>query len=298
MKKFIQFIFFGNYFYGLCAAALAVEASLQQRIGLPHWSFFLFVFCATIWFYTESYRTEKPPATTNSRVLWYFHNRKSIAVSQFICIASVLLLFILFIAKDFQDVIGMKGLEYALFLVFPVVAFLYHGIRNRAVQFNLRQIGWLKPFVIGFSWAGLVTVYPLLYHQVVTHTNSFDLIYLFLFIKNFMFVAVLSIMFDIKDYATDANLELKTFVVKNGLRHTIFIVLIPLIFIGWGSFILYGLLHHFSLMKILLNTIPFAATLLLAYRLQRRQSIFFYLVLIDGIMLLKAACGIVAVSFF
>jgi hypothetical protein len=105
-------------------------------------------------------------------------------------------------------------------------------------------------------------------------------------------------MFDIKDYATDSNRKLKTYVVEHGLRATIFEILIPLSIVGLGSFLMYGLLRNFSGMRILLNTIPFLMMLMVAYYLHRRQSIFYYLVLIDGLMLVKALCGIIAVSYF
>ena len=44
----IRFIFFGNYFYGLCAIALSIEASLQQQYSLNSLLYYAIVFCATI----------------------------------------------------------------------------------------------------------------------------------------------------------------------------------------------------------------------------------------------------------
>jgi hypothetical protein len=41
-------------------------------------------------------------------------------------------------------------------------------------------------------------------------------------------------MFDIKDYAADHNHQLKTFVVRYGLRKTIFYILIPLTLVSAG----------------------------------------------------------------
>ena len=105
-------------------------------------------------------------------------------------------------------------------------------------------------------------------------------------------------MFDIKDYADDYNRELKTFVVKNGLRKTIFYILLPLSIAGLGSFWIYSFIEDFSTMKILLNTIPFIAMMAVAYSMHRRKSILYYLILIDGLMLLKAACGSVAMIYF
>ena len=113
-----------------------------------------------------------------------------------------------------------------------------------------------------------------------------------------MFVSLLSILFDIKDYATDSNQLLKTFVVKNGLRKTIFFIIIPLAFVGLGSYLIYGIANHFRTEKILLNSLPFIALLLVSWSMKKRKSIFYYLVVIDGLMLLKALCGIVAMTYF
>lgn len=104
-------------------------------------------------------------------------------------------------------------------------------------------------------------------------------------------------MFDIKDYAADHNRQLKTFVVKAGLRKTIFMILIPLCLLGLTSFIFYGIIRQFSLLKISLNVIPFIALIAVAYSMHRRKSIFYYLIVIDGLMLVKAVCGITAMTF-
>jgi len=145
----------------------------------------------------------------------------------------------------------------------------------------------------------MVTVYPILFFNI-THSTHFVItqIGLLLFIKNLIFITLLCVLFDIKDYVTDSNQELKTFVVKAGLRKTIFSFVIPLSLIGWGSFVLYGFLNHFHSVKILLNTIPFLLLILIAYSLHKPKSIFYYLILIDGLMLVKAICGSVAMVFF
>jgi 4-hydroxybenzoate polyprenyltransferase len=180
------------------------------------------------------------------------------------------------------------------------VAALYYGINNKNFgRFNLRKVGWLKPFVIGFTWAGFVTIYPALLYNIERSAEYIPSIRtVLLFIKNFMFVSVLCILFDIKDYATDANHQLKTFVVKVGLRKTIFYIIIPLSAIGLGSFLVYAAIQQFSIPKMLLNTIPFILLITVAYSLSRRKSILYYLIIIDGLMLVKAICGSIAMICF
>jgi 4-hydroxybenzoate polyprenyltransferase len=111
-----------------------------------------------------------------------------------------------------------------------------------------------------------------------------------------MFITLLCIMFDIKDYAADHNEQLKTFVVEYGLRRTIFYILIPLAAIGLGTFVLYAAIRHFPLLRILVNTIPFILLIIVAYSMHRRKNILYYLAIIDGLMLVKALCGIAGIS--
>ena len=184
--------------------------------------------------------------------------------------------------------------------IFPLVATLYYGsAKPERATHSLRNNGWLKPFVIGFVWAGAVTVYPIIFSNIERQTiYTPHLVGFLLFIKNFMFITMLCIMFDFKDYAADHNRQLKTFVVEYGLRRTIFHIIIPLSVIGLGTFIMYGIFRQFSFGRILINMVPFILLIIVAYSMHRRKSILYYLAIIDGLMLVKAACGIIGISLF
>jgi hypothetical protein len=296
----IRFIFFGNYFYGLCAVALSIEASLQQQYPLNNLLYYIIVFCATVLYYTRAYITDNKAVTSNQRTNWYIEFKRWVVFSQIILTIIVTVGGGIFLYKNWQALKWMSWQNWVLKLIFPLTAALYYGINSKKLgRYNLRNSGWLKPFVIGFSWAGLVTVYPVLFYSI-DYGLQFQptLVGLFLFIKNFMFITVLCIMFDIKDYAVDYNRQLKTFVVKVGLRNTIFYIIIPLCVIGLVSFVSYAMLRHFHFMKIALNIIPFAALIAVAWSMHRRQSILYYLVIIDGLMLVKALCGTIAMIYF
>lgn len=291
-------VFFGNYFYGICAVALCIEASLQQGYPLNFWLFYVFIFSITVLYYTKAYITEKNTGSQNPRSRWYWENRRFVFISQVILTiaASTYPLYILF--YHLQSVFELPASIWLLMLVFPISAVLYYGTNHPSIsRYRLRKIGWLKPFLIGFVWAGLVTVYPFVMVHL-EHQRVFvpDWPAAYLFIKNFMFVTVLCIMFDIKDYAADHNRQLKTFVVKAGLRKTLFLILLPLCILGLGSYILYGSARQFSAERMLVNTIPFLLLMIVTYSMHRRKSIFYYLVVIDGLMLVKALCGSLGAS--
>jgi 4-hydroxybenzoate polyprenyltransferase len=115
------------------------------------------------------------------------------------------------------------------------------------------------------------------------------------FLKNLIFISILCILFDIKDYAADHNSELKTFVVRLGLRKTLFYIILPMAIAGFLSFLLFTLNNHLPLGRILINSIPFILLIIVTWSMQRRKSILYYLAVIDGLLLIKAACGIIGV---
>ena len=112
-----------------------------------------------------------------------------------------------------------------------------------------------------------------------------------------MFCTVNAIMFDMKDYADDSNHQLKTFVVRFGLRKTIFFILIPLSLSGIFFMLAFAWYRHFTFLPVFFNLIPFFLLLLVAYSMQRQKKILYYLIVIDGLIFIKAVCGIIAMQF-
>jgi hypothetical protein len=297
VKTSVLAIFFNNYFYGICAVALSIEASLQQFYPLNSVWYYILIFSATVLYYTKAYIIEKKVTTTNKRVAWYSKYRKQIFDSQILFTIIAVTAGLLFLYKNKSQFLHLPIAEWLIILAFPAVAAFYYGLSNSILsKYNLRNTGWMKPFVIGFVWGGLVTVYPVLFYCIekdITYQITFK--GFLLLTKNFMFITVLCIMFDIKDYAADHNQQLKTFVVRVGLRKTIFYIIIPLTLIGLGTFITYAVIQNFPLLRILLNIIPFILLIIVAYSLHRRKTILYYLAIIDGLMLVKAICGSIAI---
>lgn len=300
-NKFIKFFFFGNYFYGVCAVALSIESSLQQGYPLNSLLYYLLTFSATTVYYTKAYlASEVTDDTTNIRARWYARNKAFMQMNQLLFLMLVAFCLATFLVEHWHRFLELNLSEWALLLVFPVVSALYYGVESKLLgKINLRNVGWLKPYIIGFTWAGLVNIYPIMYLCIETNVH-YDPTWVgfFLFVKNFMYITMLCILFDIKDYAMDYNAELKTLVVKLGLRRTIFYFIIPLCVVGLGSFLVYAIARDFSLLKILINIIPFVLIIIVSYSMHHRRSIFYYLIIIDGLMLAKALCGITAMTFF
>lgn len=287
--------FYGNWFIGLCAVALGIEGALQQQMPLNGLWYHALVFVACVLFYNHAYRGPVNAPGMNDRSRWYSVHRRTQRRVQ-VVLAVLLVAGVAASIEVHRNVlVATTALQWLLFLVFPLVAVAYYG--SGAVA--LRNVGWAKPFVLGFVWAGIVTVQPVLVYATVSGVQLPDAgLMARLFLKNLMFIALLAVLFDIKDHAGDHRNALRTFVVQLGLRTTLFWIVLPFTLMGLVAFIGYGALHHFSAMKLLLNTIPFLALVVVIGTLRKRRPVLYYLVVVDGLMLLKAICGSVAMYWF
>ena len=294
-ERFFQDFFFGNYFYGCCVVALAIEANLQQSYPLNKPLFYILLFTTTVLYYTHAYLSESHLPTINPRHQWYRQNKKWVFTSQWLFTISIVTIGIYLFIEWKNQLLQITAVQWLLLSAFPLLAIWYYGDRLPLIKSSsLRSHGWIKPFVIGFIWAGMVTIYPAFFSALENNRPyRIEIFHFLLFIKNGMFITMLCILFDIKDYAADHNQELKTFVVRFGLRKTLFLIIIPLTLVGLGTFLTYGFTHSFPPLRILINTLPFILLIIVTYHMHRRKSILYYLAIIDGLMLVKALCGII-----
>lgn len=119
-----------------------------------------------------------------------------------------------------------------------------------------------------------------------------------LFISNALYISIIALLFDIKDFESDANKQMKTLVVRMGLTKTINWIVLPMSALILIATLRYGYLHGFTGYQILLNTIPLILLISVSYQMHQRKSILYYLAIIDGLIVVKAACGIIATLLF
>lgn len=289
----IPFIFFANYFVGLLAVALSVETAFQLEIPLADGAYYILLFSGTAFYYTYAYigATLHVGVHANPRVKWYVDHRQFILLSQKIWLSICIITGTYLLYKYHEGIFDLPISYWLGLATIPLAALLYYGLGPAAI--NLRFTGWLKALVIGFVWAGTVSVLPVVIAKIEYRSSVAQPDFMFwLFIKNLIFCTVNAIMFDIKDYEDDSNIQLKTFVVKFGLKKTIFFILIPLLVIGVIALLCFTYYKGFSPIIIGFNLIPFVILLFVAYSLRQPKSILYYLIVIDGLLLLKAICGI------
>ncbi len=239
---------------------LSAETLAQCGIHSFNLLYFVEVLLLTKVYYTHAYKSEiKFYNGPNLRTQWYVKHRNFIRSAQKVYMILALLILLYFLIHYYYLLYYLSVSDLLLIATFPSLACLYYGIWFLpARKFNLRRYGKLKPFIIGFVATGAVTVYPLIFFSSIKkQTFHFHSPELFYFIANFMFTTVIAIMFDIKDYAADHNLRLKTLIVRFGLRKSIYYVLLPFIIVGMTAFILFGMEKRYPHLQIIINCIPF-----------------------------------------
>ena len=270
------------------------------QLGLPlnETVYYIGLFLAPVIYYTYAYKSiNDSTPIANQRTRWFRENKKLVHWSQVGMIILCIGIFSFLIFKHFNEIIRLPLIYYSIGFGVLFVGIFYYGlISKKLFGFNLRNSGWTKAFIIGFVWACCANIFPLIMLRIETgqdyfHTDQ----WVWLFIKNWLFSNVNAIMFDIKDYPSDSNLYLRTFVVSFGLRRTIYFIIVPLLLAGLISFCIFALIKEFSIIQFSFNLIPFLLTLAIAFSMLRRHSIFYYLIVIDGVILVKALCGILGV---
>jgi 4-hydroxybenzoate polyprenyltransferase len=235
----------------------------------------------------------------DERTLWYRHNLAGIRLIITFTLWLVAAFLIYLLWKNRLALISYTLLHWALILVFPAIAALY-TFKIPGLYFKkIRQIGWLKPFIVGLTWSGWVTVYPVLVWQAqrgYINKSSARLSWLF-WLQNFLFISILAIIFDIKDYRNDVRFQLKTYPATLGVRNTFWYVVYPVTIVNIIIFLLFQFQHDFSVWQTVVQSIPYLLLVWVLLTYRKTRSVLYYLVAIDGLMFLKAICGIISITF-
>ena len=293
VHRIIEYIFFSNFFMGIMALALNIETNIRSHLPLNRIDYYIFTTAITILFYLFAYRVPKSVLnSSNPRIDFYVKHRKFI---RFFTIALyVISIFsgLSICIKSYHNLLQLGWFHYFILTITFILSTSYYNWR---FGLSLRKYTWFKPTLIAWTWAVTTVYFPLLILQLVNHSLVvLDFNFYFLFIQTFMYFIVNAIMFDMKDYEDDYNRNLKTFVVKYGYFETLNQIIFPLIVLGFLGYIIYGFLLQLSFISVLLLEIPVLLLALFAYMLNHKKSILFYLIAIDGMIVLKAFFGILS----
>ena len=292
----IEACFYGHLFYGVCAVAQVLETSVQLALPINGW-LIVGSFIGTVLFYSYPY-TRRTADSADPRVMWHHRHRDVVERLQRWALLALIALSIWMAIRHRASIQTMTPLEWIVLLVFPCAGSLYYRSPAISRGITLRQSGWLKPFVIGFVWAGVVVAYPILFARLqYGQQTQLSLFPYLLFVKTLMFVAVLAMLFDIKDRDVDRRVGLSTVVTLVGLERTLFQVSLPLTVLGVATFLSYATMQHLTIPRVLLVLAPFGLLVAGIVSLTRPRTILYYLTVVDGLMLAKALLDILAMRF-
>ena len=297
MNNLVKILFYGNIFYGFCAVALCIESNLLQGFSINYFPFYLLIFFCSWIYYTMIY-VRSSTAYANSPInYWYRVNIQKIKRILFTIVILVAGLFVFFIVQNYVALKTLTIGQWLLLASIPLSGLLYTFQLPISFLKKFRQIGWLKPFIIGYTWSGWVTLFPTIAFQLQQQKQG-PPIYpnLQLWFLNFLFITVLAIIFDVKDYNIDVRKRLKTIPAQLGIANTYSYVIIPFSLLTIIVLLWFQTKQPFTFAQIFIQLIPFVLLITEVLKRHKQQNIFYYLVYIDGLMLLKAICGIISIQ--
>lgn len=277
--------------------ALCIETNLINHISLNIFPFYLLIFFCTIIYYTMIYVRSVRTKNFNERTLWYSSNLPAIKTTLKVAIVLTISFLIFLLAVNLHRILLLSPVRLLLVGAFPIAAAWYTFTPKALRLVKIRQIGWMKPFIVGLTWAGWVTIYPVIIWQVQRNL-SFDapiFPFVLLFLQNFLFFSINAIIFDIKDYRTDSHHHLKTYPVIFGVRNTIRFIALPLIMVNLMVFFLFQRQQNFSFLQTFIQLIPYLLLVFIIVTYRHGRRVLYYLAAVDGLVFLKAFCGITSI---
>ena len=302
MKKHWKgLLLWSNHFYGMCAILLAADACLQLLHVLPSVSILAFIYLSTLFYYSWAYLQEikggnNNEGEKNERMLWYLQNEKYLKWRQW-----VLLFCLIYLGGPVLHLLPLL-LHASIFIkcliiISGALATLYYlPISWKSSKGNFRKIGVLKTFSIAWVWAMVCSLLPVwltLQQDLQQRVNPF--FWALFILQLFVFIFILAFLFDIKDLQRDQAAQVNTLIVQFGVGQTIRKFLVPLLLLYLAIGI--GIVTHFQLgyahveADLMLTT----ATYWVAQIVVHEKGIHRNILLIDGLMLVKAILGLMIV---
>lgn len=282
MFKIINSFINSNIYISLAAVALTVEAQIQLGMK-PQWHPYLFIiFFATLFEYNLhrliTVLTNKE-ALNSEKHRWV---RENLAAFYVLVIISVTGLGIVALLASKKVLIT--------FAPIAVITLLYSipVSSNRNHLLRLREIPYLKIFLIGIVWSAATILLP-----IVQFDGSFDRTHVALLLtERFLFLFAITIPFDIRDREADRHDGLKTFASLGKEKA------MTISYFSLSAFFLISVIHFLNRNEICMTlALSFSAisTFIFLWSPRIRKLPDYHYGILDGTMLLQ---GLLVVAFY
>jgi 4-hydroxybenzoate polyprenyltransferase len=270
IKKLLAFILFSSIFIAACAVAFCMETNILLNVPLNSFSFYCFVFGATLVQYNLHYSMKKVAVKNSERLTWSLKNKN---VHLVLLITGCLLILFSFFSFHLHHFIILAILGCIAFLYsFP---FLPFGKKKR-----IKDYGFIKIITLSLLWT-LVTVW-----LPVSNMNVDTGLFVFVFVKRFVFMFILCLLFDVRDIEIDEKENIKTLAVILGKKNSYFLSYFLLILFVVLSVVQY--FYHPQMIFLLAMLVSAAVTWIIMETTKKTNSDFIFLAGVDGMMLLQA----------
>ncbi|MDB5120508.1 MAG: hypothetical protein JWN56_1726 [Sphingobacteriales bacterium] len=275
-RQTLDFLLFSNLFIALCAVAQGL-VTYQLLNVKPDYYVLRLLFFSTLALYNFSILLAKPKHPEKSpfrRVRWIFSHYRIMISLTLIAVLSCLIL-VTFLSLQSQILIAFLGL---ISITYSLPIFTFQD-----KKFGIRNIPGLKLFLIALVWAASCVLLPILElesSQAVT-TPARDT--LLLIAKRFLFIAAITVPFDIRDLFQDRNSSLKTIPVMVGEKNAylvcqgLLIAYLILLFLFTSSFDR----NFFGIMLTVL------LTGWLIFKSSWKRDEYYYFLYLDGTMIVQ-----------
>lgn len=276
VRQTLDFLLFSNIFIALCAVAQGL-VTYHLLDAKPEKYVLGLLFCSTLALYNFSILLSKPAKPEKSsfrRVRWIFSHYRLTITLTIISVFSILpLIFFLNTSSMILMVfLGIISVAYSL----PIFS-----IQDK--RFGLRNIPGVKLFLISMVWALSCVLLPIL--ELENNINAAPTFNdtILLLTKRFLFIAAITVPFDIRDLFQDRRLDLKTIPVLVGEKKSLFVC--------QGLLLAYLVLLFMFTNKIDGNFFALTLTIILSgwliFRSKWEKNEYYYFLFLDGTMILQ-----------
>jgi len=272
-----------NIYISLAAVALTLQTQVQLGLKPQLHPYIFIIFFGTLLeynFYPFICLLKARKDLLNSNYIWINNHVKS-----FYTLLGISLIGFL---------IAIAFAKFAVLIILAPLAILtlFYSIPTQSIKLSfpqLRQLPYLKVFVIALVWALITILLPVVYLE-----HSVDTTHLVLMIlERFLFVMAITIPFDIRDMVVDQKERLKTIPLLIGEKRSIsFSILLV------GLFLFLSLLHYTQTQQnFILLTMSVSAIMTIGFLFHQktRNLSFYYKLILDGTLLFQ---GILTLCFY
>jgi 4-hydroxybenzoate polyprenyltransferase len=276
LRQALDCLLFSNIFIALCAVAQGL-VTYQLLDTKPESHVLGLLFCSTLALYNFSILLSKPSKPDKSpfrRVRWIFsHYRLTITLTMIAVFSILPLVFFLNTSSQILLVsLALVSVAYSL----PIFS-----INDK--HFGLRNIPGVKLFLIAAVWSLSCVLLPILELESSIEASVSMNDSIILIAKRFLFIAAITVPFDIRDLFQDKSNELKTIPVIVGERKALLIC--------QGLLVVYLVLLFLFTKSIDGNFLGLMLTIILSgwliFKSKWQKNEYYYFFYLDGTMIVQ-----------